>query len=272
MSLGDPSSEGVTWQLAGAKFLLRIPGLARFLLADGKSITFEPENGTAPDEIAVFLSGSVFGMLLHQRGNIVLHASAVAVGGKAVLFCGASGAGKSTLAAALNRAGCAVVADDVCAVTIGHGSIPVVQSDGRMIKLWAEAVEHLDLAERRSAPVRAKLQKYYVESDAERSTALALGAIYVLRDARPPLAEGIEAVNIVDAATLLRRNAYRPALVKRMGQREMYFRAAAAMTAAAGVFHLTRPLVFARLPDTIAMLQRHWRQIGLMKDSESVAN
>ncbi len=103
--LPQTSASGPTWQIAGKQFLLRIPDIARFLLNDGREIVVAPETQASAADIPIFILGTVFGILLHQREQIVLHASAVRVNGKAVLFCGASGAGKSTLAAALAQRG-----------------------------------------------------------------------------------------------------------------------------------------------------------------------
>jgi hypothetical protein len=95
-SLPDPNAAGPTWQLAGTRFLLRIPDIAWFLLNDGSEIVSAPEAHERAADIPIFLLGTVFGILLHQRRQIVIHASAVRVNGEAVLFCGPSGAGKST--------------------------------------------------------------------------------------------------------------------------------------------------------------------------------
>ena len=100
-SLPQPTASGPTWQIAGKQFLLRIPKVARFLLRDGREITFEAEPGADAGDIPLYLLGTAYGILLHQRRQIVLHGSAVRVGDKAVLFCGPSGAEKSTMAAAL---------------------------------------------------------------------------------------------------------------------------------------------------------------------------
>jgi hypothetical protein len=54
------------------------------------------------------------------RGLEVLHASAVAVGGRAIAVTGPSGAGKSTLAAAWLATGAQLVADDVLAIGTGE--------------------------------------------------------------------------------------------------------------------------------------------------------
>ena len=104
-AFADARTSGPTWQIAGEQFLLRIPHVARFLLTAGNEIAFEAEPGADAGDIPTFILGTAFGILMHQREQILLHASAVRVNDKAVLFCDPSGAGKSTLAAALSRRG-----------------------------------------------------------------------------------------------------------------------------------------------------------------------
>ncbi len=266
-SLENPAASGPTWQMAGEQFLLRIPDIARFLLSNGREIAYEPEPEARADDIPIFIIGTVFGILLHQREQIVLHASAVRINGKAVLFCGNSGAGKSTIAAALVQRGYPLVTDDVCAVATMAEGVPMVYPDGRQLKLWAQSIERLDLAERRGDRVRDSLEKFYVEPEEALSEPLPLGAVYALREARPPHVSGLERPNVVDAALILRRNAYRPVMVSRMGQRAHYFHAATTIARVAGIFYLTRPMDFAAMPDVLAGLERHWLETGLMEPS-----
>ena len=261
--LEDAGTTGPNWQLAGDRFLLAIPGVIRMLLIAGREIVYEPECGTSPEESAIFLSSTGFGVLLHQRGRIVLHASAVRVGDSAVLFCGPSGAGKSTLAAALVDAGYDLVTDDFCGISIHSDDTPWVEPDGRQLKLWQNSIDRLSLAERRSVAVRPQIEKYYVEPRAATAAALPLAAIYVLREARPPNMPGIARPNIVDGGLMVRNNAYRPAMVRRMAQTGLYFQAAATISQRAGVFTLTREMHFKCFPEVIGWLEAHWRELGL---------
>ena len=263
-ALGNASASGPTWQIADRRFLLRIPGIARFLLNDGREIIFAPEPAADPADVPGFLLGTVFGILLHQREQVVLHASAVRVNGKAILFCGPSGAGKSTIAAALAQRGFPLVTDDVCAISLNVASMPTVHPDGRQLKLWQQAIDRLDLTVQQGERVRNRLGKFYVEPGEAAAQALPLGAVYALREARPPHKPGIERPNVVDAALLLRRSAYRPQLVARMNQKAGYFHAATTIAAAAGIYHLTRDMSFAAMPAVITSLEQHWLDIGLI--------
>jgi hypothetical protein len=264
-ALENASETGPTWQIAGKQFLLRIPNVARFLLSDGQEIAFEVEPGGDDDDLPIFILGTVFGILLHQREYIVLHASSVRVNGKAVLFCGSAGKGKSTLAAALTQRGYPLITDDLCMITVTDAGTPMAHSDGRHLKLWAQTIEELDLKENRGARVRSRLEKFYVEPAKAHTEALPLGTVYVLREALPPHAPGIERPNVVDAALLFRGNAYRPILVGRMGQKANYFKMATTVADKAGIFFLTRALDFATMPEVVSWLERHWLDIGLLE-------
>jgi hypothetical protein len=268
-ALANPSGKGLTWQIAGQSFLLSIPGIARVLLSEGRDIVYAAEPDGDPADIPIFILGPVFGILLHQRQQVVLHASAVRVGDRAILFCGRSGSGKSTLAAALSKRGYPLLTDDVCALSIeaqgARRGVPMVHPDGRQLKLWAEAIDVLDFGASRGERVRSRLEKFYVEPDRAHGGAVPLAAVYILREARPPFVSGIERANAVDAARLLRRVAYRPTLVRRMNQNAGYFHAAAAIANSGGMFLLTRSINFAEMPQVIGWLEQHWRDLGLME-------
>src|ERR1700753_1582200 len=104
-------ASGPTWAMRSDQFLLRVPGIARFLLTAGRSIAYELDPAAEPGDVAVFLVGAALRIVLQPRGLVVLHASGVELNGRAALFLGASGAGKSTLAAALAKRGYPLVTD-----------------------------------------------------------------------------------------------------------------------------------------------------------------
>src|ERR1700761_1113005 len=145
-ALGDAPERGPNWQIAGESILLHVPKVARFQITDGRDIAVEIAAGSREQDAGAYALGAVFGILMHQRGALVLHGSAVARNGEAIAICGHSGAGKSTLAAALCRAGATFVTDDICAIDFdGHGR-PCVFPDGRRLKLWQESIDKLDFA------------------------------------------------------------------------------------------------------------------------------
>jgi hypothetical protein len=255
-------TSGPTWQIAGEKFLLRVPRLARFLIARGQEIDVELEPDAKERDATGFVLGTSFGVLLHQRGALVLHAAAVASDGRAIAICGVSGAGKSTLAAALCRDGCSFAADDICVIGLNGQRDPIVQSDGRQLKLWQESIAKLDLSERRGEAVRDTFEKYYIQPFDRITEPPKLSAIYVLRDAHPPLQAGIESLALPDAIRVLEYEAYRPGLRAKMGSKPEMLAQAAAVFGHAKAFLLIRPRGFAHMEETIATLRKHWDALG----------
>jgi hypothetical protein len=76
------------------------------------------ENGTRAELMPILFAGTVLAFYLTVRHQLVLHASAVARGDRALAFVGQSGRGKSTLAALAAAAGARVVTDDVLLVDV----------------------------------------------------------------------------------------------------------------------------------------------------------
>ena len=124
----------------GALFRFRYADGIEFVVASAGDRVWAvwPEPWTI-DDVATYLLGPVAAFCLRLRGMTCLHASAVAVDARAVVFVGPVGAGKSTVAAAFARRAYAFISDDVVALT-GDG---FVQPGPPRVRLWPESVAAL---------------------------------------------------------------------------------------------------------------------------------
>src|SRR5476651_516995 len=53
LALPEANSRGLTWEMAGDQLLLRIAGVARFLLSGGRDIAFELEEGGIEEDVPI---------------------------------------------------------------------------------------------------------------------------------------------------------------------------------------------------------------------------
>lgn len=128
------------------------PAVGAFLISDACRIDVDPAPGIDDQLIAFPLLGPVLALLLHQRGLLVLHASAIAVGGKSAIFMGDKGAGKSTTAGAMIRAGHGLLTDDVVALDLA--AEPMIVPGFPQLKLAADAAAAIPI---RQAEVRPQV-------------------------------------------------------------------------------------------------------------------
>ncbi len=167
---------------------LRYEGVGSFLIRGGNEIVVDAERGLDDALIRNFVLGPAMASLLHQRGLLVLHASAVAVDGLAVLFLGDSEWGKSTIAAVCYRAGRPLVADDTTAVEL-DGTPPAAVPAIPRIKLWPGSMKALALDPSNHDRVHAEPDKRELPAarDFPRAS-VPIGTIYVLSEGEPGIA------------------------------------------------------------------------------------
>jgi len=107
----------------------------------GRKIIVDPLPGAEERGFRFFVTGMAMGLLLHQRNVFTLHASAVAIEGKAVAFVGVKRMGKSTTAAALFQRGYPLVTDDLLVLDLNgpQGGVTVIPGYPHL-KLWPESL------------------------------------------------------------------------------------------------------------------------------------
>jgi hypothetical protein len=109
----------------GEGFLCYIKNVGGVRVPDDSKIIVSPEDGAEKRGFRFLVSGIALGLLLHLRGLVTLHASAVAIQDRVVAFVGHSGMGKSTTAAALHSRGYPVVTDDLLVLDMDEDSVQV---------------------------------------------------------------------------------------------------------------------------------------------------
>ncbi len=173
---------GVRYQSAPEALRLQVDGVAVYLVTGGRRVTIAREAAATDDDVRAFLLASVFGALLHQRHDLVLHGSAIDWKGEAVVFLGPSGVGKSTLAAAFRQRGHAVLTDDLCVVRpLGEGRMTAFPGFPQT-KLWLDSLKKLDISPEGLNRIRLKLEKRAVPlGESFASAPLPVKKLYILR-------------------------------------------------------------------------------------------
>ncbi len=236
--------------------------IGTFLIRDGKEIIIDSVLEAQESRIRLFILGAAIGVILHQRGFLVLHASAVVINGNAVAFVGDKGRGKSTMAAALHARGHNLIGDDVIAIDMSHSNQPMVVPAFPQIKLWPDAVASLGMNPEELPRLVSHLEKR--EHRINRSfaqKAIPLTQIYVLgRDANVE----IQALQPQEIFTYLIRNSY----VTRFGNELLQDKAAphlltlTKLAKQVSINRLLRPASLSLLPDIAQLVEENLAQVS----------
>jgi hypothetical protein len=201
------------WRLAGGNCfrLLYSDGVEFFVARDGSEVWVAWPDASSLDDAATYLLGPVLGFVLRLRGVTCLHASAIAVGSRAIALLGPASAGKSTTAAAFAGMGYPVLTDDVVALAERDGAI-LVQPAYPQLRLWPDVVVPLfgtaDALPRLTPSWDKRALDLAHTAGRFQQQPLPLAAIYVLAERAPASEPCIKGLHGRETLMTLVANAY----------------------------------------------------------------
>jgi hypothetical protein len=253
--LPDAVRKGVRFQVAPGELWLQVDGVARYLARGGTEIVIDRAAGAPDDSVRLFLLGSVFAALLHQRGVLPLNASAVATERGSAVFMGLSGAGKSTLAAGFHKRGYRVLTDDLCAISFRAGQ-PMVWPAYPQLKLWPNLLKTLGVDPDPLRRVRPELEKRALPlGESFASEPLSPARLYLLRSSTR--ANGVEMQPVEGQGRIgtIGIHTYGSQFVEGLGSEAPYFENLAMLVAALPIKAITRPSRHFMLDELIDLIE-----------------
>lgn len=168
--------EGANYLVSGDDVYLWWDDIGKVRISKGELVTVEPVSDLeSTDELNLipFILGPVMALMLHQRGFLVLHGSAVNVSHgtvqsndlpSAVAFLGHRGNGKSTTAIHLYVEGYPLVADDILAIKFNPEGKPVVYPGYPHVRLSDEAYHQVRDRTDILTPIRTLAGKVFCDA------------------------------------------------------------------------------------------------------------
>jgi hypothetical protein len=232
------------------------PTVGAFLIRGASEIEIDPAPEASEGLLRLPLLGPVMALLLHARERLVLHASAVLIGGKVAAFVGDKGAGKSTTTAAAVESGHQLFTDDLLAISFPDGR-PSAVPGFPSVKLVSDCADLFALggADRLAAPVTDFPKQLRRLKGAFASAPREIATIYVLdRQDR----SAIEVCDAKQAMNLVMRFAYVPLFERKPWAAEeakRHFSQCALLASTVRVARLITPNSLERLEDIIRCVE-----------------
>ena len=195
------------WQMNQDEFAMQVEGVGQFYARDGREVEYAPAPGASQASLELYLNGSVYGAILHQRKILPLHGSSFIVDGKGILVCGEAGAGKSSVTASFVLDGAIFLTDDVTPVVMRE-DVPCILALSDRIKLWKDTLEQLKLPAEGLSRIDSSTEKYYFPMANGIEDSFSLDTVFMLSISEDPGIEFSE-VNGAEKFLALRNEIYR---------------------------------------------------------------
>lgn len=230
------------FQAAPGQLLTGVIAAARFHVREGREVIVQPEPGTTERDLRSLALCSPMGALLHQRGVLPLHASAVVTERGAIAFCGRSGHGKSTLAGLFHRRGHPILADDIAAVTFDHAGRPEVAPGYPQFKMRRDSLAALGHGATGLPQVRSPHEKFgFALPQGFHTRSEPLVRLYVIEVTESARRLELETLPGAEQLRHLIAHTYRKGYLAGLGRQPAHFQSLARLIATVRVKRIKRP-------------------------------
>lgn len=226
--------------ISASEFSMRVENVGSFYARNGKQIEYSPNENADPATIELYMNGSVYGAILHQRRILPLHGSSFIFNGSGVMFCGDSGAGKSSLTTSFCLNGAGFLTDDVTPILYEDEKPHIWPKSGK-IKLWDDSLQQFNKEKNDLTKIRPEDEKYYFPANAMQHEAYPLNQILILQitDSKEVTFEKVEKV---EAFTYLHNEIYRREFLGAMPETEAaYLKQISSICNQINIHRLNRP-------------------------------
>lgn len=258
--LSDPRAVEGYVEIDGSDIWFVWDQLGVMQIHDGSALIIDSIPDVKPSLLKQAVQSAGLGLILHQRNQITLHASAVEIDGGVVAFVGYKGAGKSTTAASMFGHGYRLVTDDLLVLKIDKVRATVEAFPGiPQLRLWPEAVvaslkEDPEVLPRNSDQSTKRLRNVGEQFTRD---ALPLKAIYTLDYlAHPEDDLEIESLAPRDACIELIRQSYALHYLGNQGANAQHLAKSKVLTRLVPVRRLKRARSLEAIPEMVASIER----------------
>lgn len=252
-SINNITRKGIIFEARRNCFLFKFDSVGSYLVENGTHITISVKKNSNLDDLRLFLMGSVFGALLHQRELLAFHSSCIAIDGKATIIGGISGSGKSSLAFHLAQKGFNLLADDISAISAING-IPIVYPGITSSKLWKDVVETSGYDIQNLNKIRSQVNKYRIPAkDIDTTKSFMVDKIVILNTHNVKDFE-VQEIKGAQKIGLLRSHTYRFQYIEGLETLESHFKLSCIIAAKCPVYVLKRPIAPLNLDKTTEVL------------------
>ncbi|NBC04335.1 MAG: hypothetical protein GVY20_11600, partial [Bacteroidetes bacterium] len=140
------------------EFSMTVENVGSFYAGGGNRIEYSPNEKADESSLELYMNGSIYGAILHQRQILPLHGSSFIYDKSGVMFCGDSGAGKSSLTTSFCLNGADFLTDDVTPILFKEEKPHIWPKSGK-IKLWDDSLQQFKKEKRQLTKIRPEDEK-----------------------------------------------------------------------------------------------------------------